>query len=93
MGELRNVYRKIAKWTEHRRDPEYTATLECGHAFPGEYDEPLPAETKAVVDAAGEVICAKCSREEYELEQAEARVRELKAKRRGRGSPSGSEGE
>lgn len=84
MSETVNVRRKIVKWTEHQREPEYTAVLECGHNYPGEYDEPLDGATKAKVDAAGTIVCVACSREETELRQAEARVRELKARRSGR---------
>lgn len=86
MGEYRNVYRKIAKWTEIRREPEYTAVLTCGHPCPSEYEEPWSAAQKAEVEAKGnEVVCITCTREEAELAAAQAKVRELKGRRKKRG--------
>jgi hypothetical protein len=79
MGEYRDVRRKIVKWTEVVREPQYTAVLDCGHPYPGEYDEPLSADTKDHTPSF--VVCVPCTREENELRAAEATVRELKERR------------
>lgn len=90
MGDFSNVYRKIVSWNEVVRDPEYRATLECGHTIPGPYEDGLPKDVREKMGA--QAICIECTREERELAEAEERVRAIKARRK-RPPPSGGNGE
>ncbi len=82
MGDFQSVMRKIVLWKKIVREPQFVAVLDCGHQYPNEYGEPLDAEAKD--DTADRIVCDECTRDKNELRLAEARVRELKARRSGR---------
>lgn len=76
------VQRKIVSWGEIVCEPEWVATLECGHEMPNKYFEHgdgMDAEAKEAAEKAGELECYKCTLEKESIDKKQAELDRLKA--------------
>ncbi len=80
---MADVRRKVVSWEEVDRDPEWYATLECGHKTPGPYDSGLSDKQMLMIEQAGYAVCVECNRIESDIAKAEQALAMQKARRNG----------